>query len=173
LRNDVGYAVRNNHYYNNMAQGAQMEPADQLIFGIRDQLTYTNLLTTKYSFNNRMGLTFRLRHYWSKVKYDNVYQLTPDGYLAGTTYTGNDSAGNSYYDNSFNAFNIDMVYSYVFSPGSELRLVWKNSIYTSEDYIRNGYSDNLNFLLDQSQTNSFSVKFLYFIDYSMLRRKTS
>ncbi len=170
-QNDVGYAVENNNWYNDYYSGNLNNPTNQIVFGIRDQYTYTNLLTTKYSFNNKMGLTFRLRHYWSKVKYDNVYGLTDDGMLGSTNYTGYDAKGNSYHDNSFNAFNIDMVYSYVFSPGSELRLVWKNSIYTSEDFIRQRYDDNLNFMFDQTQTNSFSLKFLYFLDYSMLRRR--
>lgn len=169
--NDVGYAVPNELWIDSANAGTLNYPAGDVIFGIRDQLTITNIFSTKYSFNNKMGITFRLRHYWSKVKYNSVKLLDEEGFLVNTDYTGADIYGNSYHDNSFNAFNIDMVYSWVFSPGSELRLVWKNSIYTSDAISNRRFDNNLRYVFDQSQTNSFSVKFLYFIDSSMLKRK--
>ncbi|MBL4706078.1 MAG: carbohydrate binding family 9 domain-containing protein [Flavobacteriales bacterium] len=47
--------------------GAGTIIGDDIIFGKRDQTTYENVLSTSYIFTNRMGLTFRLRHYWSTV----------------------------------------------------------------------------------------------------------
>lgn len=170
-KNDVGYAVPNSIYDKDETNGAVALAPGDIYFGIRDQQTITNLLSAKYSFSNKSGITFRLRHYWSKVKYDNVYLLDDAGRLQSTAYSGRDAGGNSYYDNSLNVFNIDMVYSWVFSPGSELRLVWKNSIYGSEDSAVRDFNSNLNFLSEQSQVNSLSVKFLYFIDSGMLRRQ--
>ncbi|MES2629619.1 MAG: DUF5916 domain-containing protein [Bacteroidota bacterium] len=170
-QNDVGYAVPNQIWYDSLISGTLNYPFEDVIFGIRDRKTITHLFTTKYTFNNKMGLTFRLRHYWSKVKYNSLHLLDQDGMLAETDYSGRDAAGNSYHDNSYNAFNIDMVYSWVFSPGSELRLVWKNSIYSSEDRVFRDYQSNVRYVFDQLQTNSFSVKFLYFLDSSMLRKK--
>lgn len=169
--NDVGYAVPNGLWRDSLRAGNLDYPFEQIVFGIRDQKTYSNVFTTQYTFNNKMGLSFRLRQYWSKVSYDNVYELAENGSLASSPYTGRDANGNSYHDNSFNAFNIDMVYSWVFSPGSELRLVWKNAIYSSDDNVSRSFDSNLRYVLDQTQTNSFSVKFLYFLDSSMLKKK--
>ncbi|HEX4887247.1 MAG TPA: DUF5916 domain-containing protein [Luteibaculaceae bacterium] len=172
-KNDVGYAVPNATWFRDASNGELngFPGGDAIIFGIRDQKTFTNLLTARYSFNNTMGLTFRLRHYWSKVRYDDVYELNQEGLLVSTPYTGRSVAGESYHDNSFNAFNIDMVYSWVFSPGSELRLVWKNSIFNSESIANRTFRNNLENVFDQSQTNSFSVRFLYFIDSQMLLKR--
>ena len=40
---------------------------DTVIFSRRDLYTVENILNLKYNFTNRMGLTVRARHYWSKV----------------------------------------------------------------------------------------------------------
>ncbi len=170
-QNDVGYAVPNQLWYDSAATGELNYPDGDVIFGIRDQKTYTNIISAKYSFNNKMGLTFRLRHYWSKVNYNSLHLLDEKGFLVETPYTGMDANGNSYHNSNFNAFNIDMVYSWVFSPGSELRLVWKNSIYASDANAARNFDNNIRYVFDQSQTNSFSVKFLYFLDSSMLKKR--
>jgi hypothetical protein len=136
-------------------------------FGMRDQQTITNTINTNYIFNNKMSLSFRARHYWSRVEYDDFYTLQRNGDLSESI--GYDAYGNEE-DYNYNAFTIDMKYLWRFAPGSELALVWKNAIYTSETDIVNNFWDNLDHTMGASQINSISLKILYYLDYQYLKR---
>ena len=106
-----------------------------IIFGKRDQITYTNLLTANYIFTNRMGITFRARHYWSTVSYRTFHILDQKGHLAPSNYEGVDTDGASLHNTNFNAFSIDMAYRWVFAPGSELSLVFKTNLTTFDNDV--------------------------------------
>jgi len=142
------------------------------IFGRRDYLMYENTLTISYIFTNRMGLNFRLRHNWTRADYNNFFLLGKDGYLYNTSYMGLDSLGDPIHNVNFNAFNIDMVYTWVFAPGSELNLVWKQAILSSDTHITDNYFTNLENTLSMPQTNSFSFKILYYLDYLYLKKSS-
>jgi hypothetical protein len=133
-----------------------------LVFGERNIKTVTNSLTGSYVFNNRSALSLSLRHYWSQVNYLNYYLLDQDGGLVDyPEYSVNE-------DLDFNIFNIDMEYALNFAPGSYLTVVWKNSISTSKtiDTVPFlSYWENLQGTLISPQTNSFSLKVIYYLDY--------
>lgn len=150
-------------YYNRDDIGYVSSTDDTITFGKRNVLTYSNSLNASYIFTNRMSLTFRLRHYWSKAEYSNFYTLSSDGILQDTSYNKNHNI-------NFNAFNVDMVYTWQFLPGSEMSLVWKNTILTEDTEVALNYWKNLNNTFTSSQTNSLSIKVLYYIDYLSLRR---
>lgn len=137
---------------------------DSIIIGVRDIKTITNTLTARYSFSPVMGVSLRVRHYWSKADYKDFFSLEDDGYLAGSNYEGE-------HDISFNAFNIDMVYTWNFAPGSEMSIVWKNAIYNSSSLLVADYYRNFVYTLESPQLNSLSVKVLYYLDYLSLKRK--
>ncbi len=161
--NDQGWALHADDTEN-------LEDGD-IVFSSRDVNTITNVLSANYIFTNRMGLTFRLRHYWSTVDIKKFHLLGEDGYLYDTEFNAIDDQGNSEYDKSFNAFNIDMVYTWVFAPGSQLSVVWKNSILDFSESIPENWGRDFERTLDQPQVNSFSIKALYFIDYYSLTKK--
>lgn len=138
--------------------------SDSIIFGKRDVQTISNVLNVNYTFTNRMALTFRARHYWSIAKYSSYHLLTNDGMLAPSEYNINN-------DINFNAFNIDMAYTWQFAPGSEMSVVWKNAILTLESDRVIRYMENVRNTLDSPKTNSFSVKVLYYLDYLYLKKK--
>ncbi len=142
-----------------------------IIFGKRDQTTYTNLLTANYIFTNRMGLTLRIRHYWSKVDYNSFHVLDERGHLTASNYSGVDLKGESLHNTNFNAFSVDMVYRWVFAPGSELSLVYKNNLTALDNNVARSYANNFTTTLESDQTNSVSLKLLYYIDYLSLKRK--
>jgi hypothetical protein len=78
------------------------------------------------------------------------------------------------YDESFNAFNIDLVFNWHFAPGSNLSVVWKNAILTDvTDYAETNidFLKNFSNTLASDQLNSFSVKLLYYLDYMYLKKK--
>ncbi len=148
-QNDVGYAGRSN---------------DEIVFGNRDVTTVENVLSSDYIVRNDMYFSLRLRQYWSKGEYDNFYLLRDDGQLSNQTY---DFASNR--DFNFNSFNIDLVFTWLFAPGSSLNVVWKNAILHEQRGIVQNYFDNFGLLLDSPQYNSLSLKVLYYLDYQQLR----
>lgn len=152
INDDIGFV-----YYN--------YDQDRITFGRRNLLTIQNTLNVDYKFTNKMAVTLRTRHYWSKAEYQKYYTLSDYGKLfPDEQYEGNSNV-------NFNAFNIDLVYRWRFSPGSEVSIVWKNSIYTSGKEIIQSYSKNADMMFNSPQTNSFSIKVLYYLDYSMVKRK--
>jgi hypothetical protein len=144
-------------------------PDGRVPFGVRDRQETVNTFSTDYIFNDRMGLNLRVRHYWSKVWYDEsrFSFLQEDGSLMpmGNQYDGRDAEGNSYHDVNFNAFNVDLSYSWQFAPGSMMTVVWKQTIYDENGQVGKNFSRNLSDTWRAPQTNSLSVRILYFLDY--------
>lgn len=151
-------------------QPPEQEGGDEaIIFGRRDERTVENAIEGRYIFNNRMGLTARVRHYWSTAAYHDFHLLDEEGRLRPTDYTGLDGNGDPLHDIDFDAFNVDLLFTWNFAPGSELTLGWKNSIYTADQILSTDYSSDLSSTLASPQTNSFSLKVLYFIDALSLK----
>ena len=150
---------------NESAVGYESIIDGDIIFSIRDQVIFDNRLTIKYIFTNNMSLNFRARHYWTKLDYNSYHLLGVDGYLYETPYTGNDDNGISLHNGSYNIFNIDLIYRWRFAPGSDVYFVWKNSIANESQNIEKDYFKNIEDLLDAPQTNSLSIKIIYYLDY--------
>ncbi|HRV87502.1 MAG TPA: DUF5916 domain-containing protein [Saprospiraceae bacterium] len=159
-------------YWNTTASVAQNDigyvdatEAAGTIFGRRDRTTVENLFRSNFAFSNTTTLSFRLRHYWSKVAYDRFSKLLSDGHLAAADYSASQDA-------NYNAFTIDMVYRWRFAPGSDIFLVWKQSVYESGDVPEVNYWRNLQDLYTNPLSNSFSMKCIYFLDYQNLVHKS-
>jgi len=135
----------------------------QTLFSRYDRNTVENSIGAKYSVSNRMGFTLGIRHYWSDRRNKAFYQLKPDGYLS--PYTGPLLPN---MDRSYNVFNIDLVYTWQFLPGSELSVTYKNAAELNRDYYLSHYSRNFDAVFSGPQTNSLSIKVLYYIDYLSL-----
>jgi hypothetical protein len=118
-----------------------------------------------------MGITFRLRHYRSDIGYNSFYELLDNGRLSTIAFDGKDINGESAYDVSFNAFTIDMLYRWVFLPGSEVNIVWKNSIFTRDNNVWERYWSNLFNTLENGPTNSISMKVIYWLDAQRFRSR--
>jgi hypothetical protein len=140
---------------------------DEIIFGVRDRHTIVNLLRSNFTFNKSSTVSFRLRHYWSNVVYNRYVQLLDDGSIGAHDY-------NELNDDNFNAFTIDMVYRWRFAPGSDIFLVWKNSVFSSDELTDISYFRNIDGLFQNPVSNSFSLKCVYFLDYlNLTKRKRS
>jgi len=186
VRNDVGYVghsensisfydlENSNSFFrplNNDSEGYDNLPNDAIVFGIRDQFIVENTVGATYIFNNRMGLTFRLRHYWTRVEYDDFYELDQEGRFQNTSYRGTTDSNDAIHDTSFNIFNIDTEYKWRFAPGSDIIIVWKNSIQKGNSDIGANYFKNVNELFGAAQRNSISLRIVYFLDYLDLKKK--
>ncbi len=138
---------------------------DSSIFALRKRTTVENIVTIKYNFNNKMGLSFRTRHYWSKVDNKRFFSLANDGTMVANA---NDYTSRANYN--VNYFNIDMVYTWQFALGSFINVVWKNSIGSQDLRVNDPYFKNLSNTLSAPQLNSLSVRVIYFLDYLTLKR---
>jgi hypothetical protein len=141
---------------------------DEPVFGTRDVISHTNVLTLNYAFNNVMTLSFRGRHYWGYSDYSAFHSLTPEGWLGSTSYNVLDDSGNFEANRSFNSFSIDMVYRWIFTPGSELNLVWKRNIADEQNEIPATLIDDMKLTFRLPESNSISLRVLYFLDYQMI-----
>jgi len=140
---------------------------DSSVMGRRQFTQFTTVINGIYNFKARMNLSVRLRHYWSKVRYTEMYDIKPDGYWNDRTFLPG-------HDANFNTFNLDMFYTWDFRLGSRLIIGWKNAL--GPDAAVDGsryakYISNFKNLFSIPHSNEFTVKFVYYIDYNDLHRK--
>lgn len=146
--NDIGYSGR--------------DSLSAIVFGRRDITTVENVFSSNYVIVNDVSLSFRLRQYWSRGEYDRFFVLREDGRL------GNDANFDQNKDFNFNSLNVDLVFTWLFAPGSSLNLVWKNAILNESQEVVNSYFENMGRVLESPQFNSISLKLLYYIDYQQI-----
>ena len=144
---------------------ANFDSAGNVIFGGRETHTFVNTLSGKYIFKNDLSLSINARHYWATGEYKKYYTLLDNGLLSeNTTYSSNN-------DFSTNFFNVDAVFSWQFAPGSLISIVYKNAIEKDENIVPNNYADNFSNTFKSPQTNSISLKVLYYLDYQYLKKR--
>ena len=159
-KNGVGWADTKRSF----AGGSVLN--DTIIFSRRNLRTVENTLGIKYSFTNKMGITLRARHYWSKVAPQQFYELNTSGNLVAPTVAYNQNRNQNY-----NYFSTDMVYTWQFAQGSFINIVWKDiSDSFTRDFEKN-YFNNLGKTLSNQQATSFSVRVIYFLDYLTAKNK--
>jgi len=134
-----------------------------IYFGQRDVLSINNVLEMRYIFTTDLSLNLRARHYWSRVDYLDFYTLQENGDLIPSAYNENHNI-------DFNAMNIDLQFLWFFAPGSQMSLVWKNNILTEGDSPSDNYFQALDRTLDAPQTNSLSLRILYYLDYAYIKK---
>ena len=141
---------------------------DTIIFSRRDVNSVENVMNIKYNFTNRMGLTLRARHYWSKVNPQQFYELDANGKLQtpSAAFTRN-------VNQNYNYLSVDMVFNWQFAQGSFFSIVWKD-IADKFEYSGNfepKYFKNLGNTVEGNQFNSLSLRVIYFLDYLTLKNK--
>ena len=138
---------------------------ETIIFGIRDQKNIINTLSSKYSFSTKSSVSLSFRHYWSPVTYEgDYYVLNDEGLLDPSSYEENN-------DINYNIWNLDLSYSWEFAPGSFLVALYRNSIFNEDDYSYLDFGENLDNLFNEPISNEVSVKFIYYLDYNVIKAK--
>jgi hypothetical protein len=133
---------------------------DTVIFARREVNTVEDVMNFKYSFNNKMGVTLRLRHYWSKVDPKQFYELNKEGDLETPGLPYNENRNQNY-----NFLSADMVYNWQFAQGSFFSVVWKDIGESFTRSFEKNYITNLGRTVEGNQFNSLSVRMIYFLDY--------
>lgn len=136
---------------------------DEIIFGKRDRNTVVNSLESQYIFNNSMALNLAFRHYYTEVQYDRYFNLQEDGGLnPNPGYTEN-------HDTTYNSWNLDLRFSWWFAPGSQLSLLYRNSIDSYLEASGRNFQQNFDDLFNQPQLNSISLRVTYYLDYNRMK----
>ena len=153
-----------NPRFNNV--GYTWSDNSQIIFARRGVKTVENILTAKYNFTNMMGINLRIRHYYSSVDNKEFFNLQQvDGSLKpNPAFTTNANQNVNY-------FNVDMVYTWQFAPGSFINVVWKNAVYDYTNVVEENYFKNFGNTMEADQNNNISFKVIYFLDYLQLKKK--
>jgi hypothetical protein len=138
------------------------------ILARRKYADVTTIFSGVYNFTNRMNITFRARHFWNNLQNTNLYNIQHDGY-----WTERTDLSPARYNVNYNAFNLDVFYTWDFRLGSRLILGWKNWLARDYEYYINGYSyknytSNASQLLSKPHGNEFTVRFIYFLNYQQL-----
>ena len=140
---------------------------DSVYFTRRDRVTIENSVDMKYSFSNRMRINFNVRHYWSGVNAKEVFLLNTQGYLDPSNRIDPATLSQNY-----NAFALNMVYTWQIANGSFLNIVWKDE---ADDFVRSifedSYNKNIDRTLNANHTNSLSLRVIYFVDYLSLKKR--
>lgn len=146
---------------------ADIDDNGDVIYGLRRMNTFENTLNISYIFKNDMSLNIYGRHYWQTGEYRKYFTILENG-----EYTPNDvySIDNDF---NYNAFNVDMTFTWRFAPGSDMTIAYKNAIESDLAGLvkRPTYGQNFKDMIDLPQTNSLSLKVLYYLDYNYLKRK--
>ncbi len=160
LNNDAGFARK---FYE--PDGINPNALKDIIFSRRNQKTIENILEAKYNFNTRSGITFRARHYWSKVQQHQLYDLNNNGTLSPTKHNLLDLQ-----HQNFNIFNIDAVYTWQFAPGSFINIVWKDQGLLFNKNVDYKYFQNFKNTISEPLNNNLSLKVIYFLEYLDLKK---
>ena len=163
-RFSLSHNINFEHVTNSIGYASEL-PSGEVVMGRRNINTISNILSSKYNFNTKMGINLRVRHYQSGVDYNAYYHLMTDGSLSPNESFRENT------DQNVNFFNVDMVYTWQFAPGSFLNLVWKDAAFSSEDRNESRYVRNLNNILDSDHNNNLSLKVIYFLDYLQLKKR--
>ena len=144
---------------------AAFDEFDNTIFARRDRKSITSTITGKYSINNKMNFNLNVRHYWSSLNVLDYLTLLDDGTLENNNSYSQDKNQN------LNTWNLDLVYSWWFAPGSQVSILYRNNSYLFTRNNGKSFSDNVNESLDSQNLNHvFSISIRYFIDYNSLKK---
>ncbi len=166
-RFSISYNLSIDHEWHDIGFAAfDLTNTNHVYMGKRDVRRIENNIGLNYIFSKSVSLKLVSRHYWSTVDYQSFYDLQNDGSITPSAFNQN-------LNNSFNAFNVDFLFSWRFAPGSELNFVWKNQILTSDNKTFIPFSENFTNTLKSDQMNSISLKISYYLDYHYLRKKAS
>ncbi|MGV3695619.1 DUF5916 domain-containing protein [Flavobacterium sp.] len=155
--NDNGYVTRID---------TDMNPAtsEDVIFGYRNVVSYSNTISARYALNSNMSFTLLARHYWSYSENKKYLLLQPNGRLVDY----NNPVINQNQD--FSTWNLDLTYSWWFAPGSQISVLYRNQSNRFDGIITKDFDYNVKSLLNDSALNhTFSVSIKYYIDYNSLK----
>ncbi|WP_281616311.1 DUF5916 domain-containing protein [Flammeovirga sp. SubArs3] len=160
-RNEKGYVT---------TEKDESDNVEAVIYGDRNVKTLENNFWTQYTFNNKMFLKLRLRHYWRQVAYDEFFDLAKSGELLTSDFSDVNEDGEKEHDANYNTFNMEVSYSWEFLPGSFVTAMWRNELGSNSHNSHYNFTENVNEMWKEAQVNTLSVRLMYFLDYQQVKR---
>ena len=137
---------------------------NDIIYARRDINTLEQQLTGKYSINNVMNFNLRVRYYWAYAINNKFYTLREDGYFdENSTYNLNANINQ-------NIWNFDLSYTWWFTPGSLVSILYRNNASLLERTFNTNLNDNLRNVMSNNPNNTISISFRYYIDYNQAKK---
>ena len=169
LRYNLNYSININEpgYFNSRDLNLDLQNSDnQPVLGVRNRFVTTSTVTGSYIVNKNLGIDCRIRHYLATVKYTNYGLLSREGIVEPQSQP--DGKVLNMIHTNVNLFNIDMQLRWRFRPGSDLFLVWKNSISRFDRAVDTALFDNLKNTINEPQNNSISLRAIYWLDVNKI-----
>ena len=161
----LNYSIDYSQQENNLGFVGNNDITNEIFMGRRDRSTYINSIQGKFTINSDMNFNLSLRHYLSYATYNQYYSLKNDGTLMPTSNFTQNSNSN------FNAWNLDLSYSWWFAPGSQISILYRNNAALFENEFKRDLGSNLRNVIDKEALNHvFSVSVRYFIDYNSFKK---
>ena len=161
----LNYSIDYSRQENNLGFVGNNDITNEIFMGRRDRSTYINSIQGKFTINSDMNFNLSLRHYLSYATYNQYYSLQNDGTLMPTSNFTQNSNSN------FNAWNLDLSYSWWFAPGSQISILYRNNAALFENEFKRDLGSNLRNVIDKEALNHvFSVSVRYFIDYNSFKK---
>lgn len=129
------------------------------------------VLSGTYNFSSRMNITFRARHFWNRILNTNFYDVKPDG-----NWVERFDMPPSDHNTNYNAFNLDVFYTWDFRLGSRVIVGWKNWLANDYQFLIDGtryagFTGNAGKIFSTPHGNEITVRFIYFLDYQQFVRR--
>ena len=154
--------------YNNIGFVQKSASNDSIFFGKRDIKYSTNTFEFDYIFTKNIALNLKVRHYWSLLNYFEFFSLENNGRLYPLRYSYHFVENENI---NYNAFTINVSFKWIFKPGSEFSVVYKQRIISNTDDLIYDYYDNFEYMyFKNSHLNSISFKLIYYIDYNTFQK---
>jgi hypothetical protein len=136
------------------------------VFGKRDVISHTSVLTVNCAVNPLLSINCRFRHYWGFSNYKALYNLDASGELVNTDFVPTESV-----NRNFNTFTIDCFLKWNFTPGSYCIVGYKWD-QTQEDKVipSSLWQDMENTWSDIPIAGNTSIRLIYFLDYRLLTK---
>lgn len=162
----LNYSFDFSQQNNNIGYVGDTSVSNEIFMGRRDRSTYINSIQGKFTINSDMNFNLSLRHYLSYATYNQYYSLQNNGSIVPTSNFTENSNSN------FNAWNLDLSYSWWFAPGSQISILYRNNAALFENEFKRDLGANIRNVIDKDALNHvFSISVRYFIDYNSLKKK--
>ena len=141
------------------------------ILARREYTDVTTVFSGIYNFTSRMNLSFRARHFWNRIRNTNFFDVMPDG-----NWTERFDFDPALYNYNYNAFNLDVFFTWDFRLGSRMIVGWKNWLGTDYEFYNDPvkyptYMDNVQQVFSTPHGNEVTVRFIYFLNYNQFSKK--
>lgn len=140
----------------------------EVIFGNRDMESVENSLQGSYNFSTRSGVSLSFRNFWSSAGFaeTSFTRLVDNGKLEPVDYVVTEENDP---DAHFNIWNLDLSYQWRFAPGSEMILLYRNSIFNLDNRNELVYFESLEDLFSQPARHNLSLRVVYYLDYNTIK----